>query len=312
MNSYDVAIIGAGPTGVSAAIKLSQAGLSVLVIERSKEIGGVSAKYKRTSIHTFMTPAGWLIKGEDYAGLLSDKLSRSSADVWLCSQVLEADQHLNCLSVVRKGYGKVRVNFKKIIFACGSREKSRTERGGIYGSRPSRVYYTMNLLNLIGETADTPEFAAVLGEDLIAHSAATEISCHRSDALVTMVGDKGNRSNFFERLYFNFFGKNDWEAAEEMSINGFNQPTRLKFADKKMALDAVIIAGRLTPNSELLQSSGVLLNQKERLPLLDGFRTSHKDWYAAGNIMGGFNSAFRCYRYGAQCAAQLINDLAKK
>src|SRR4051812_22392669 len=38
--SYDVAIVGAGPNGLTAAAILGLAGLSVVVLERSEQIGG--------------------------------------------------------------------------------------------------------------------------------------------------------------------------------------------------------------------------------------------------------------------------------
>ena len=38
--SYDVAIVGAGPNGLTAAVLLGLAGLSVVVLERNPRIGG--------------------------------------------------------------------------------------------------------------------------------------------------------------------------------------------------------------------------------------------------------------------------------
>jgi phytoene dehydrogenase-like protein len=40
MTEYDAVIVGAGPDGLSAAVVLARAGLSVLVIEGADEIGG--------------------------------------------------------------------------------------------------------------------------------------------------------------------------------------------------------------------------------------------------------------------------------
>lgn len=309
---YDVVIIGAGPTGVGAAVKLAKSGLQVLVVERGPQVGGVSSKYRGTSIRTFLTPTGQLLKGEDYSRFLTKKLDRSNVVLWTCCQVLTADQERHQLTVVRKGFGKVNVAFDSIIFACGSREKSRTERGGIYGHRPAAVHYTMNLLDLVAETGVAPKETVVLGEDLVAYSAATEISHINNKAVVKMFGDEKNRSNIFERFYFRLLGKNQWAPANEATIEGFRQTTELIINDETLAAEAVVIAGRLTPNSELLQQAGVEMESKERLPVLDGFRLSQHNWYAAGNIMGGFHGAYRCYWYGVQCAKQVLADRRKK
>jgi len=37
---YDAVVVGAGPNGLAAAIRLAQQGFSTLVLERNKEIGG--------------------------------------------------------------------------------------------------------------------------------------------------------------------------------------------------------------------------------------------------------------------------------
>src|SRR5215475_11402915 len=38
--SYDAIVVGAGTNGLAAAVRLTQAGLSTLVVERNSEVGG--------------------------------------------------------------------------------------------------------------------------------------------------------------------------------------------------------------------------------------------------------------------------------
>src|SRR5690242_5595892 len=47
-NEYDAVVVGSGPNGLAAAIAMQQAGLSVLLIEGRKEIGGGLATQELT------------------------------------------------------------------------------------------------------------------------------------------------------------------------------------------------------------------------------------------------------------------------
>ena len=67
----DVAIIGGGPAGLAAALKASEAGAKVLVLERDTQPGGILQQciHKGFGLHYF----GEELTGPEYAGRFIDR-----------------------------------------------------------------------------------------------------------------------------------------------------------------------------------------------------------------------------------------------
>lgn len=137
MNQYDVVIIGAGPAGLSAAIKAEEQGASTLVIERESHLGGI--------LHQCIHPGfglrdfGKELTGPEYAHNLIQQVKKRNIEVWTGTMVLQFQALPKlCLQVAKKS-GVEHIFAKSVVLSMGCREKT---RGNICipGSRPAGIF----------------------------------------------------------------------------------------------------------------------------------------------------------------------------
>jgi thioredoxin reductase len=114
----DIAIVGAGPAGLSAAIQASRAGAKVILLDENNRPGGQLFK----QIHKFFGSrehhAG--IRGYTIGEELLDDVKSSGAEVMLDSVAYGIFED-NILGVVQ-GKDHYSVKAKKVILACGAKE----------------------------------------------------------------------------------------------------------------------------------------------------------------------------------------------
>ena len=179
-----VVIVGTGPAGIGAAIGLAKRKIApVLLLERWNEAGGVPAKY-RSRPDALATYVDYLrarvLVGQQFAEDLLARLARTNVELRLESSVLDLDVQQRRLTVVDPTRGKHRIQADAVVLATGAREENRTERGWIAGNRVGRVFYTMQLLQLLNHQPRLGwDQAAVAGSDLIGHLAAARVEDRR-------------------------------------------------------------------------------------------------------------------------------------
>ncbi|MCD6187105.1 MAG: NAD(P)-binding domain-containing protein, partial [Desulfuromusa sp.] len=121
--SCDVAIIGAGPTGLAAATTLKQAGIeSVLVLEREVEAGGIPR-------HCAHPPYGIreykrLLTGPTYAKKLVETARNAGASIALKHTVTKLEPG-GVLTIVSPA-GLRKLTAKRVLLATGTRETPRS------------------------------------------------------------------------------------------------------------------------------------------------------------------------------------------
>ena len=132
----DVVIIGAGAGGLAAAIEVKEADLSVLIIERDKELGGITLQciHNGFGLKEFEEE----LTGPEYAQRFINQVKDLKIPFLLDTMVIEITKDKK-LYAVNKKEGLIEVEAKAIILAMGCREKTRGAIN-IPGFRPAGIY----------------------------------------------------------------------------------------------------------------------------------------------------------------------------
>lgn len=314
-----VLVIGAGPAGVGAAAGLARRGVGrVILIDRSDRVGGVPALYRGgpASVPTFVLwTRGQLINGERLAARLAARLEKTSVEVWLESHVTAIFPREGRTAAVSPERGKVCLEARAVVLACGARERSAAERGWITGSRPGGVFFTRNMLDLTARNGVLPaRKPVILGSDVLAYAAAAKLA--KAGAQDPVVVDRTRRpaSSLAERLYFRPWAGPEYRGgAVEASLAGDPAVSAVRLPEGvRVSCDGVILAGDLTPNSELALLAGLQVEAASRRPQVDSeYALSAPGWFAAGNILGHNYGAERSYLNGCRVAGCVARYLSK-
>jgi len=322
MNStkhYNVIIIGAGPAGVGAAVALSKRGIkSIAVLERSDKIGGIPSFYKRKKggVRTFVrwSRGGIPVFGEDYAQWLEKQLIKTKVQIELQSQVLSIDSKKKILTLVSPEEGEVTYSADAIVMACGSREETPAERGWLAGSRPVRVLFTKQLLGLLDGKNILPfNNPIIIGSDVIGYAAAAKLKAAGASDAVIVDNRSRPKCGLFERLYFRMWSNAKYEglSVKSIEVTGNKTASGVRLNGKNIPCDGIVICGELIPNSELALNGNIKVELHSRKPVVTkDYQLSESDWFAAGNILGGFHGAEWCYFNGQRVARAVVNYLS--
>ena len=321
MNStkhFRVVIIGAGPAGIGAAIALSSLGIkSIALVERSDKIGGIPSLYKKKTggVRTFIrwSRGGIPVFGEEYANSLKRKLAKTDVKIWLQSQVLEIEANEKKIIFVNPVKGIMSLTADAVIMACGSREKTLSERGWLTGSRPIRVFFTKQLLQLIDGNDLLPMHnPVIIGSDLIAYAAAAKLKYAGSQEAIIVDNGRGPKCSYFERLYFRQWTQPSFRSSAFKSVEVVGSKTasgiRLSKDGNLIPCDGIVVCGELIPNSELALQGLLKVELPSRKPIVGRYyQLSKPGWFAAGNMLGGYHGAEWCYFNGRRVARAVKN-----
>jgi thioredoxin reductase len=138
LNTYevDVAVIGGGSAGLAAAIVVKKANLDVMIIERDKELGGITLQciHNGFGLHEFKEE----LTGPEYVQRFINQAAELGIAHKLDTMVVEITPEKVVYAVNNKE-GLIEIKPKAIILAMGCRERTRGAIN-IPGFRPSGIY----------------------------------------------------------------------------------------------------------------------------------------------------------------------------
>ena len=315
MKDLRVVIIGAGPAGIGVASELLKNGVkAITLLERNDRVGGIPSFYKKKAggVRTFMRWSWGAIPvfGEDFAAWLEGRIAGGSVEVKLDTMVLEIDAAAKSLTYVNPAEGRQTLSADVFVLATGAREKNVAERRWIAGSRPARVMYTKQLLNMEREAGLTPmKRPLVVGSDVIAYAAAAKLK--RGGAADAGVVDNRPRPEcpIHERAYFRLFGKFPYlgKPVESVEIKGTLAAEGIEMDGRVFEADGVAVTGELVPNSELALMGDLEVQTPSRVPKIgNDAQLSKPGWFIAGNARGGFHGGEWCFFDGRRTAKSIL------
>lgn len=308
----DVLIIGAGPTGLSAAAVLAAQGVRVRVIDRDEAAGGVP----RHSDHPgYGLREGRVLTGPAYARRLVARATEAGARIDVRATVTDLRPIAGGgaeVDITSPG-GRETESARAVVLATGCRERPRSARL-VPGSRPSGVLTTGWLQRLVHLGHGSPgRRAVVVGAEHVSYSAVVTLAdagC-RTVAMVTQAQEHVSFAAFdlSARARYRFPLLTRTRVAE---IHGGDRVTgvTIERADGRRAhveCDTVIFTGDWMPESDLAVRAGIDRDPRTHGPLVDTrARTRTPGIFAAGNVIHPASTADSCARDGGHIAAAVL------
>lgn len=308
--TLDLAIIGGGPAGLSAAVEAASLGIRRLALfERETEAGGAVRHCGHWGFG--MLDLGRVTTGPTYAAAL--RAAAHSIDVRLSHAVTAIDPE-GRLSVSTPA-GPLSVAARRVLLATGIRELPRAGRM-VSGGRPFGILTTGALQRFVYLHGRIPcRRPVIVGTELVSFSTLLTLR-HAGVRPVALLGEARRPSappgvTTTARL---LFGVPVRLGVSIVGIEGQRTVEGITIEDGRgretVPCDAVVFTGRWVPEASLMRTHPAGVDGVTQGPVVDEtLRTGDPALYAAGNVRFGVRSSGACALDGVRAARQIARDL---
>ncbi|BBY66968.1 NAD(P)/FAD-dependent oxidoreductase [Mycolicibacterium helvum] len=295
-DTADVAIVGAGPAGLTAAATLAGQGLKVIVAERESEPGGIPRHsdhpgYGIRDMKTF-------ISGPTYARRLAERAIEAGATIQTNTMVIGWAGEMTLDTTSPKG--RTPLEARAVVLATGARERPRAARL-IPGDRAAGVYTTGQLQNLVHlKHRAVGQRAVIVGAELVSYSAVLTLK-HAGCRTELMTTEYPSPESYG---LFNLAAKT---PLMDVTIARRTRVTRiigkpvvsgveiesLDTGERRVVpCDTVVLTGDWIPDHELARAAGLDIDPGTLGPAVDtALRTSRPGVFAVGNLLHPVDTA---------------------
>lgn len=311
----DVAIIGGGPAGISAALELRRRGVElVTLLDREEMAGGAPRHCGHPSFG--LREFGRILRGPVYARRLVAAAAAAGVEIRPRHTVVAMGEegHLQ----VATPDGTLAIQAARVIIATGAREMPLAARL-IPGDRLVGCLTTGALQSFLHLHGLTPfRRPVILGTEIVSLSAV--LTCRFAGLRPAAVIEANARPtvqrpwNFLPRM----IGIPTYYGAEITDIRGRGrvEAVTLRLAGggiREIACDGVLCTGRFVPEIGVFCDSHLAIDPGSGGPSIDQFgRCSDPAYFAAGNVLRPVETAGWSYQEGHRIGGFAADDLSGK
>ncbi|NLC69008.1 MAG: FAD-dependent oxidoreductase [Clostridiaceae bacterium] len=293
----DVAVIGAGPAGLAAAVEARKQGVkNVVILEREVEPGGILQQCIHTGFG--LKIFGEELTGPEYAEKFIRQAEESGVEFKLDTMVIGISRD-RIITAVNKNEGIIKLRAKAIVLAMGCRERTRGALN-IPGTRPAGIYTAGTAQRFVNMEGYLPgKKIVILGSGDIGLIMARRLTLEGAEVKMVcelMPYPGGLTRNIIQCL-------DDYNIPLRLSctvveIHGRRRVEGVTIArvDKNfnpipgtheyVECDTLLLSVGLIPENELSMEAGITIDPVTSGPVVDeSMETSIEGIFACGNVV---------------------------